>query len=165
MRDAAAFEALYDGFHRLVYGVALRILNETGAAEDVTQSVFLKLWSSPGLFQGGNFAAWIVRVTRNRSLDIVRSKAFNTDSELPEGLTESQGLEEIALAHLEASRVRAALAQLPEDQRKPIEMGFFEGVTHEEMARRTGVPLGTIKTRIRSGLHKLRMVLDGAVTA
>jgi RNA polymerase sigma-70 factor, ECF subfamily len=162
-RDAQAFEALYDGHHRLVYGIALRMLGDAAAAEDVTQSVFLKLWKAPELFRGGNFAAWIVRVTRNRALDLLRSRASRNESELPEALPENDPMEELAFAHIDAERIRNALAGLPSEQREPIELGFFGGITHEEIARRSGAPLGTIKTRIRSGLRKLRAVLDGAV--
>jgi RNA polymerase sigma-70 factor (ECF subfamily) len=163
-RDADAFEALYDAHHRLVYGVALRMLGDAAGAEDVTQAVFIKVWSSPELFRGGNFAAWIVRVTRNRALDVLRSRATRSEGEFPESMPESEGVEEVAFARIDAQRVRNALAELPGEQREPIELGFFSGITHEEIARRSGIPLGTIKTRIRSGLRKLRVVLDGAVT-
>ncbi|HEY8312910.1 MAG TPA: sigma-70 family RNA polymerase sigma factor [Candidatus Baltobacteraceae bacterium] len=164
-RDASAFEALYDSYHRLVYGVALRILTDVGGAEDVTQAVFLKLWSSPTVFESGNFAAWIARVTRNRALDVLRSKSQRPEGELPCAVADEEQIEETAFAHIDAAAVRGALAQLPTEQREPIEMGFLNGITHEEIARRTGIPLGTIKTRIRAGLRKLRSALDGAVTA
>lgn len=164
-RDADAFEELYDSHHRLVYGVALRMLGDGAAAEDVTQTVFLKVWNSPELFRGGNFAAWIVRVTRNRALDLLRSRASRGESELPEALPEQESMEEAAFARIDAQRVRAALAALPAEQREPIELGFFSGITHEEIARRSGTPLGTVKTRIRSGLRKLRTALGEAVTA
>lgn len=164
VRDANAFEAIYDGYHRLVYGIALRILGDIGRAEDVTQAVFLKIWRSPDSFRGGNFTGWIARVARNRALDVLRSSAARDESELPAALPEDDGLEDRAVAEIDAARVRVALARLPEEQRIPIEMGFFGGVTHEEMARRTGVPLGTIKTRIRTGLRRLRGALDGQVT-
>jgi RNA polymerase sigma-70 factor, ECF subfamily len=164
-RNADAFEALYDAHHRLVYGVAVRMLGDAPGAEDITQAVFIKVWSSPELFKGGNFAAWIVRITRNRALDVLRTRATRTESELPECLPENEAIEEVAFARIDAERVRAALAELPNDQRDPIELGFFDGITHEEIARRSGIPLGTIKTRIRSGLRKLRSVLDQAVTA
>jgi len=163
-RNADAFEALYDGYHRLVYGVALRILGDVPAAEDITQGVFLKLWSSPDLYRSGNFPAWLARVARNRALDVLRSKAFRAESELPDAVPENDSLEDVAFAHLDAAKVRSALALLPLEQREPIEQGFFGGITHEEIARRSGIPLGTIKTRIRSGLRKLRDALDGAVT-
>lgn len=164
-RDSAAFELLYDGYHRLVYGIALRILGDGPGAEDVTQAVFLKLWSSPESFEQGNFSAWIARVTRNRSLDVVRSRALRPQSEIPETMPADDALEDTAFATLDAAFVRSALARLPDEQRKPIELGFFGAFTHEEIARQTGIPLGTIKTRIRTGLRKLRAQLDGVVTA
>ena len=83
-RNADAFEALYDAHHRLVYGVALRMLGDAPGAEDVTQAVFVKVWTSPELFRGGNFGAWIVRITRNRALDVLRSRATRNEGELPE---------------------------------------------------------------------------------
>ena len=163
-RDPDAFESLYDPHHRLVYGVAFRMLGERASAEDVTQTVFLKVWNSPKLYRGGNFAAWIVRVTRNRALDVLRSRTTRNETELPEALPEGEAMEEAAFTRIDAERVRRALAALPSEQREPIELGFFGGVTHEEIARRCGTPLGTIKTRIRSGLRKLRAALDEAVT-
>lgn len=163
VHDADAFEALYDAYHRLVYGVAFRMLGDAASAEDVTQAVFLKIWSAPDLFAAGNFAGWIVRITRNRALDVLRSKSRNL-GELPEQQPATDDLEENAFAAIDANLVRAALKQLPAEQREPIELGFFGGVTHEEIARRTSVPLGTVKTRIRSGLRRLRSVLEGTVT-
>jgi len=161
--DADEFEALYDEYHRLVYGIALRVLSDSAAAEDVTQAVFLKVWSSPQLFRGGNFAAWIARVARNRALDVLRARASHAEDEIPATLPAEDALEDTALKHLNAERVRDALAQLPPEQRAPIELGFFGGATHEQIARQSGVPLGTIKTRIRTGLRRLRNALEGAV--
>ena len=163
-RDAGAFEALYDRYHRLVYGVALRVLGEQTGAEDVTQAIFMKLWTDPSSFTAGNFNAWIVRVARNRSLDALRARTARSHDELPDVLPAEDALEDTALAQIEASAVRAALAQLPEEQRSLIELGFFGGVTHHEIARTTGIPLGTVKTRIRSGLRRLRSALDGVVS-
>ena len=163
-RDADAFEALYDAYHRLVYGVALRMVGDVASAEDITQAVFLKVWSAPNLFRSGNFGAWIVRVTRNRALDALRSRASHQESALPESLPESESIEDVTFAHIDADRVRAALDLLPREQREPIELGFFGGITHEEIARRSGIPLGTIKTRIRTGLRRLRSALESAVT-
>lgn len=162
-RDAAAFEALYDAYHRLVYGVAFRMLGDVASAEDVTQGVFLKIWSAPDLFVSGNFPGWIVRITRNRALDLLRSKS-RTYAELPEQQADDDVLEERAFADIDGALVRAALKHLPPEQREPIEMGFFGGITHDEIARRTGIPLGTVKTRIRAGLRRLRAVLEGTVT-
>jgi RNA polymerase sigma-70 factor (ECF subfamily) len=163
-RETAAFEALYDRYHRLVYGVALRVLSDPIGAEDVTQSVFLKIWSEPALFREGNFGAWIARIARNRSFDLVRGRALHGEREFPESLPADDTLEDTALAHIDAARVRDALGQLPPEQREPIELGFFGGVTQEQIARQTGLPLGTVKTRMRTGLRKLRNALEGALT-
>jgi RNA polymerase sigma-70 factor, ECF subfamily len=160
-RDPDAFEALYDTYHRLVYGVALRTLSDQSAAEDVTQAVFLKIWTSPHLFRGGNFAAWVSRVTRNRAFDLLRSKSARPESEFPETMPVDDAIEETAFANMNAESVRDAMSRLPDEQRQLILLGFFGGVTHEELARRMGLPLGTVKTRIRSGLRKLRMALEG----
>jgi RNA polymerase sigma-70 factor (ECF subfamily) len=162
-RDTAAFEALYETHQRLVYGVAMRMLDDASAAEDVVQSVFLALWNRPDSFREGNFTAWIGRVARNRCLDILRARKVRNEDAMAVDVAGDCALDDEIFARLDGDRVRAALASLPEEQRKPIEMGFFEGVTHDEIARRTGIPLGTIKTRIRTGLHKLRDQLQGAV--
>lgn len=164
-RNADAFEVLYDEYHRLVYGLALRVLSDHAAAEDVTQAVFLKIWRDPELFRGGNFGAWIARVARNRAFDIMRTRTGRGESEFPAALPVDDVLEDTALARIDGERVRDALAQLPSEQREPIELGFFAGASHEQIARQTGLPLGTVKTRIRSGLRKLRSALQGVVTA
>ena len=158
-----AFEAVYDGFHRLVYGIAFKMLGDATAAEDLAQSVFLKVWSSPEAFGGGNFSAWIARVTRNRALDVLRSRATRPETEMPADIPLDGSLDETVFARLDGQRVRSALAGLPEEQRTPIELGFFGGMTHDEIARSSDVPLGTVKTRIRAGLKRLRITLEGSV--
>lgn len=161
--DRVAFESLYDLYARLVFGIALRMLGDADAAEDVTQAVFLKVWISIDLFRGGNFTAWISRVTRNYALDALRARARHPYGEFPVDASLDNQVEEVVLARLDGSCVRSALASLPLEQRLPIEMGFFDGITHEEIARRISAPLGTVKTRIRSGLHKLRTALSAQV--
>lgn len=163
-RDASAFESLYEGYHRLVFGIALRMLGETTMAEDLTQAVFMKLWTKPDAFSTGNFSAWLARVTRNRALDVLRSRAARSEDEIPTDIPDEGSLDDVIFAKLDSQRVRAALATLPDDQRKPIELGFFGGITHEEIARQTEIPLGTIKTRIRSGLRRLRDELATSVS-
>jgi RNA polymerase sigma-70 factor (ECF subfamily) len=162
-RDVAAFEAIYDSYHRLVYGIALKMLQDAMAAEDLTQAVFLKIWSAPESFAGGNFGAWISRVARNRAVDALRSRALRGEGEMPVDVALEDSLHETVFARIDGERVRSALARLPEEQRQPIELGFFGGVTHEEIARRTAIPLGTVKTRIRAGLRKLRSALETSV--
>ncbi|HTV93812.1 MAG TPA: sigma-70 family RNA polymerase sigma factor [Verrucomicrobiae bacterium] len=160
-RDPQAFEAIYDRFSRLVYGVALRVVGDHAAAQDVTQAVFLTLWNAPRSYREGNLTAWLVRVARNRALDTVRSRAAHPQVELSETMPEADGLEDTVLARLDSDAVRRALNRLSETERSLIELGFFDGLTHQELARRTGAPLGTVKTRIRSALRKLRASLEG----
>jgi RNA polymerase sigma-70 factor, ECF subfamily len=163
-RDVDAFEALYDGYHRLVFGVGLRMLGDPMMAEDLTQAVFMKVWTSPELFRGGSFVAWVSRVARNRALDMLRSRAVHPESEIPADLPLEGALDDNVLADLDAERVRDALSTLPAEQRSLIELGFFGGVTHQELARRTDTPLGTVKTRIRSGLRRMRDALGERVS-
>ncbi len=153
-RDPVAFELLYDRYRRIVFGIALRMLADAATAEDVTQSVFLTLWSAPDAFRGGSFGAWLSRVTRNRSLDELR-RVMHGQREIPVDVSIEASVDEEVFARIDSQRVRTALAMLPDEQRIPIETGFFGGITHEEMAKRTGNPLGTIKTRIRAGLRRL----------
>lgn len=164
-RDRDAFASLYDSHHRLVFAIASRMLGDPAAAEDVTQNVFLKVWTAPDAFAGGNFGAWIARVTRNRCLDVLRSRATRPEGEMPVDTAAGETTDEVVFSRLDGDAIRSALAQLPQEQRSPIEMGFFGGITHEEIARRTNVPLGTVKTRIRAGLRRLRVELEAAVNA
>ena len=163
--DFVAFEALYDRYHRLVYGTAFRMLENESWAEDVTQDVFTKLWTDPQRYRGGNFVGWLTRVARNRTIDLMRSRRLRPESQLPEVLPLDTSLDDDVFARLDGERVRAALDELPEEQRSLIVLGFFSGITHDELARRTGIPLGTVKTRIRTGLKKLRSALEGYVLA
>jgi len=162
-RDVAAFESLYDAYYRLVYGVALRMLGERAAAEDVTQSVFLKIWTSPERFVAGNFGAWLSRVARNGCLDMLRKRAVRGETELPCDVQDDAPIDDVVFANIDGARVREALSALPEEQRSLIELGFFAGVTHDELARRTSTPLGTVKTRIRTGLRRLRSLLENGM--
>jgi RNA polymerase sigma-70 factor, ECF subfamily len=163
-RDADAFESLYDRYHAMVYGLALRVLGDVASAEDVTQSVFLKIWSAPDAFRSGNMEGWLGRVARNRAIDVLRAKKLRSERELPESIPADTTLEQTAMMRIDGERARAAMGRLPEEQRSVLELGFFGGMTHDAIARRTGLPLGTVKTRIRSGLRRLRELLDSAVS-
>ncbi|HYZ14824.1 MAG TPA: sigma-70 family RNA polymerase sigma factor [Candidatus Acidoferrum sp.] len=163
-RDADAFEQLYDTYHRLVFGIGLRILGDATMAEDVTQAVFLKLWTAPEAFRGGSFVAWLSRVARNRALDLARARSARPEIEIPPDIPLEGALDDDVFARLDAQQVRDALATLPPEQRTLIELGFFGGITHEEIARRTETPLGTVKSRIRVGLRKLRASLEQQVS-
>jgi len=155
-RDSFAFETLYDRYARLVYAIAVRMLSQPAAAEDITQAVFLKIWSAPQSFRGGNFPGWIARVVRNRCLDELRSRAHGSLDPIADAVTECSLTEDTAFADIDAEQIRAAISRLPADQRELIELGFYGGLTQEEMSRRTQTPLGTVKSRIRTGLQRLR---------
>ncbi len=152
---------LYDRHSCLVYSVALRVLGDTGAAEDVLQDVFLQLWRNPGAFNAarGKLAPWLAVIARHKAIDHVRGRREQTDIE-DIVLSVDAHLEEAADRERAATKIRAALAAMPGEQRKALEMAFFQGLTHTEIAQQTGDPLGTVKTRIRSGLIQLRKVFE-----
>jgi RNA polymerase sigma-70 factor (ECF subfamily) len=155
--DQTAMADLYDRYSGVVYGVALRVLANTTAAEDVVQEVFLQLWRNPQAFNAdrGRLAPWLAVIARNRAIDHLRKRPIEDDiDELP--ISTGVDLEDEAARKLAIERVRGVLTQLPQDQRKALEMAFFEGMTHSEIAGKTGEPLGTVKTRIRTGLLALR---------
>jgi RNA polymerase sigma-70 factor, ECF subfamily len=148
---------LYDRYSGIVYGVALRVLGSTAAAEDVLQEVFLQLWRNPQAFDAdrGKLAPWLAVIARNRAIDLLRKRPMEEDiEELP--IATGVNLEDEASERIAIDKVRGVLALLPADQRKALEMAFFEGMTHTEIAGKTGEPLGTVKTRIRYGLLALR---------
>jgi RNA polymerase sigma-70 factor, ECF subfamily len=163
--DHDAFTALYDRHSALVYGVARRVLGDGPAAEDVTQSVFMQVWTRPDSFRGGNFAGWVARVTRNACLDIVRSAAVRLrEPELSDDIAAEAQIDEDVIAKMGAAAIAGALSALPPDQRDPIERAYFEGLSYREVAEKLGAPVGTIKSRIRTGLHRLSELLRQAVT-
>ena len=155
--DQSAMAALYDRYSSIVYSVALRVLQDASAAEDVLQDIFMRLWRNPAAFDSsrGNMAAWLAVITRNRAIDVLRRRRPESDIEdvvvsvQPDLATEA---ERARAMH----KVRGALEAMPAAQRSALEMAYFEGMTHTEIAAKTGEPLGTIKTRIRSGLLLLR---------
>jgi len=155
--DQSAMGALYDRYSSIVYSVALRVLGDTGAAEDVLQDVFMQLWRNPGAFDAsrGNLGAWLAVITRNRSIDALRKRRPETDFENVV-LSVEPDLATDADRSRAAAKVRSALAAMPDGQRKALELAYFQGLTHTEIAAKTGEPLGTIKTRIRAGLLALR---------
>jgi RNA polymerase sigma-70 factor (ECF subfamily) len=153
-------EAIFKRYSGPVYSVALRVLHDSGQAEDVMQEIFLQLWRNPkGFVQGrGSLGAWLVVVARNRAIDVLRRRK-PTDAVEDVVLASSCDLAAEAERNTMMEKVRVILAELPEDQRKSLEMAYFEGLSHSEIASRTGEPLGTVKTRIRLGLMSLRKAL------
>lgn len=152
--------ALYDRFSSIVYAVALRVLQDTGAAEDVLQDIFMQLWRNPGAFDSsrGNMAAWLAVISRNRAIDALRRRRPQDDIEDVVVSVQTDLASETDRARA-MEKVRGAMQAMPTPQRSALEMAYFEGLTHTEIAEKTGEPLGTIKTRIRTGLLSLRKVL------
>jgi RNA polymerase sigma-70 factor (ECF subfamily) len=155
--DQSAMGALYDRYSPVVYAVALRVLGDTGAAEDVLQDVFMQLWRNPGAFDSsrGSLGAWLAVITRNRAIDTLRKRRPENDIEDVIISVEPDMAGDADRARV-GEKVRAALGSMPDAQRKALELAYYEGLTHSEIAAKTGEPLGTIKTRIRAGLMTLR---------
>ena len=159
--DESAMAALYDRYSGIVYSVALRVLGDTAAAEDVLQEVFMQLWRNPGVFDSsrGNLGAWLAVISRNRAIDSLRKRHPETDVEdvIVSVEPDMSGDAERSRA---MEKVRSALGAMPAAQRSALEMAYFEGLSHSEIATKTGEPLGTVKTRIRAGLLALRKVFQ-----
>jgi RNA polymerase sigma-70 factor (ECF subfamily) len=155
--NADAMAMLYDRYSSIVYAVALRVLCDTAAAEDVMQEVFMRLWRSPESFDSsrGSLGPWLAVIARNRAIDGLRKRHPETDIEDVVVSVEPDLAGEAERARA-MEKVRGALGAMPSAQRSALEMAYFEGLTHSEIASKTGEPLGTIKTRIRAGLVALR---------
>jgi RNA polymerase sigma-70 factor, ECF subfamily len=155
--DQAAMAEVFDRYGRAVYSVALRILKDTGYAEDVMQEIFFQVWrNSDSFVQGrGSLGAWLVVVARNRSIDLLRRRK-PTDSVDDVVLASKYNLASEAEHGALMEKVRNILKGLPAEQQRSMELAFFEGLSHSEIAEKTGDPLGTVKTRIRLALITLR---------
>jgi RNA polymerase sigma-70 factor (ECF subfamily) len=162
--EQGALTALYDESCRLIYGLAVRILGNAADAEEVALDVYTLVWKSAASFDPsrGSAAAWLTTITRSRAIDRVRSRAARHAKEEPfasDVMDRSPLPDESGAANQEARFVRAALASLPPEQREAVELAYFSGLSHSEVAHRLGQPLGTVKTRIRLGMMKLRETL------
>ena len=159
-RDRDAFARLYDRYSRLVYSIALRVVSNSGTAEDILHEVFLQLWQSPQQFDAarGSLPSWLSVIARNRAIDHLRRQRTTI---APEDVALCAGgniASDVELAQF-IGKVRQLLAAMPDGQRRALEMAFFEGKTHSEIASECGEPLGTIKTRIRAALTAIRKAL------
>ncbi len=159
--DEQAMEALYRRFSGPVYLVARRVLQDSGQAEDVMQLIFLQLWKSTSGFhrEGGSLGAWLIVVARNKAIDSLRRRK-PSDSINETILASPFNLAEEAERNVLMTRVRRALVNLPDEQRQTLELAFFEGLSHAEIAARINIPLGTVKTRIRIALMRLRKTFN-----
>jgi RNA polymerase sigma-70 factor, ECF subfamily len=164
--DQSALGELYDAHSRLLFGLILRIVRDRSEAEEVLQEVFVQAWTRASTYHAalGSPVAWLVGIARNRSIDRVRARAVRGR------LAESTARPPDVAPHMvdgsfEAGQldVQRALDALPAEERELIEQSFFYGFTHAELAERYGLPLGTVKTRIRRGMIALRSRLDGTL--
>jgi RNA polymerase sigma-70 factor, ECF subfamily len=155
--DEQAMAALFDRYSKIVYSVALRVLRDPAAAEDVLQEIFMQVWRNPESFTSarGSLAGWLAVVARNRSIDTLRRRRPTDSVEDVVLASSTDTASEVERSSL-MERARGVIATLPGEQRKTLEMAFFDGLTHSEIAEMTGDPLGTVKTRIRSALLTLR---------
>ena len=164
--ESWALAELYDRYARLVFSLALKVLNDRAGAEEIVQEVFAKVWRGARDYTParGKFSSWLIGITHHQCIDELRRRrvrpvAGSTDDSPLLELAADDDPAEAAAHALERTRVRQALAQIPADQRTVIELAFFEGLTHQEIADRCGQPLGTVKTRVRLGMRKLKELL------
>ena len=155
--DQTAMAEIYDRYSNVVYSVALRVVADAGAAEDILQDVFMQLWRNPQAFDAnrGSLPGWLAVISRNRAIDFLRKRRPETEMEEVVVNVEPDMVRSAEWSLL-LGKIRGVLASMPDSQRAALEMSFFQGLTHGEIAEKTGEPLGTIKTRIRAGLIALR---------
>ena len=165
-KDAAAFDALYTRHGRAAFALAYRVLNDPEAAEDVVQEAFLTVWRRAESYQQerGSARAWLLTVVRNRSIDYIRAREARPRiagdlEEVSRVAAAGDDPADDVLRRVEGVAVRAALAELPPEQREAVELAFFSGLSYSEIAERTGAPLGTVKSRMRLAMVRLRGVL------
>ena len=159
--EQQAMAEIFDRYAGLVYSVALRVLNDSGHAEDVMQEIFFQLWRNPDSFSSarGSLGAWLLVVARNRAIDHLRQR--RSGEPVDEVIVASAtNLENEAQRSIIIQRVQGIIGDLPKEQQQSLQMAFFEGLSHSEIAEKTGQPLGTVKTRIRSALTSLRKRLE-----
>ncbi|GAB4539872.1 MAG: sigma-70 family RNA polymerase sigma factor [Anaerolineae bacterium] len=159
---------LYDRHSRLVFSLAMNMVGDQGTAEEITLDVFTRLWDKASTYrpEQARVTTWLASITRYRSIDILRRRGSRPEqhsvswAELPpDAMPDTNGPEEAAELSMQRQRVRAAVAELPPEQRQVLTLAYFKGYTHREIAETLGQPLGTVKTRIRLAIHKLRDAL------
>lgn len=164
--DAPSLMALYDRYNRLAFGLALRILDNPAMAEEAVQDAFLQVWNRATSFdtnRGVNVRGWLMTIVHNRSIDLRRRDIDRKPRSVPledmeQRLSTPDAWREVSIS-ITADTMRSAISTLPADQRRTIELAYFEGLSHGEIAEREQAPLGTVKGRMRLGLRKLRDTL------
>jgi RNA polymerase sigma-70 factor (ECF subfamily) len=162
-RDESALSALYDRYAAMLSSVLVRILRDTQAAEEILQDIFYQLWRNAAQFDSsrGSLPGWLLVIARNRAISRLRRHNPSAGEEFFENTVILPANLESAVAQQQLlGRVKGAMENLPREQRAAIELAYFEGLTHSEIARKTGDPLGTVKTRLRSALETLKRNLQ-----
>ncbi len=162
--DQMALAALYDRYRALTFSLAFRVLNDAGRAEDVVQESFLAVWRKGSSFAAakGSARTWLSTIVRNRAIDIVRGKAqpaVDDEAVLLALRDRAPDIAEHVVAEVDRNHVRRALAALPDEQRRALTMAYFGGLSHSQIAAATQQPLGTVKSRVRLGMMRLREAL------
>lgn len=170
--DESALSTLYDRYSGMIYSMLFRILRDAHAAEEILQDLFLQLWRNASHFDEtrGSLPAWLMVIGRNRALSHLRRREFrepadNLDTAFPEGAVPSSVNIENETQQAELlQRLRVAMEALPPEQRTAVELAYFEGMTQTEIAARTGAPLGTVKTRVRTAMQYLKQIFENGTT-
>jgi RNA polymerase sigma-70 factor (ECF subfamily) len=161
--ELADLEALYDSHHRRAIGLAYRILGDLGDSEEVVQEVFLSAWRSGSTYdpERGSTNTWLLSMVRNRSIDVLRARRRRPTQQLAEGIDppDPEDVQTQAVSNVDADVARVALNSLPPEQKQVLEMAYFGGLSHSEIATQLAAPIGTVKGRIRLGLDRLRVAL------
>lgn len=171
--DREALASLYERYGRRVFALAVRILNDSVSAEEVTQDVFMSVWRRGATYTSkkGKFTTWLFSIAHNRTIDELRKRRRDrsrTNDDIDDHLSLQSGdisPADATVAQSEYAKVRAAMEILPEEQKNVVELSYFKGLTQTEIATKTGQPLGTVKTRMRLALKKLRKTLSAEMGA
>lgn len=164
-----ALSALYDRYSRLVFSMALHTVGDPATAEEITQDVFVRVWEKAGTYrpEQAKVSTWLTSITRYRAIDMLRHRSSRPEKnsigwdDLALGAEPSvEGPESAAEQAIDSQRVRAAVASLPVEQQRALNLAYFQGLSHSQIAEQLGEPLGTVKTRIRLAMQKLREVLQ-----
>ena len=167
--EEGALNEIYDQFSSFVYGLALRVIGDARAAEDVSQDVFVTVWERPGAFDPdrGSLRTWLGTLAHRRAVDHVRREEARRRRAIKDAArpVSTPDVEEMALALVTAERVRSALDTLPDEQRRAIKLAYFGGKTYRQVAEVLGIPEGTAKSRLRLGLRRIADVLETETVA
>ncbi|MDR3575569.1 MAG: sigma-70 family RNA polymerase sigma factor [Anaerolineaceae bacterium] len=168
-RQSAALSVLYDRYGRLIFSLAYNVVQDDGLAEEITQDVFVQIWNKASTYQQGQgkVMTWLGSIARHRAIDVLRWRHSRVESRLVDWedddlsrLPDGSLIEADQEVNQQRKRLRQAVAQLPPEQRSALALAFFKGYTHQQIADLTGEPLGTVKTRIRLAMQKLRQILE-----